>query len=158
MERDKENRYKDAEELIARLSGKTKEEKEPERNEIKQEDNRQKEEKSKIDSATTEKKEPALVKCPECGRRNDQKDTFECRICKRDYLCNDHYVKDIRACEACRDADDELWTTCLENQGYIKKSDIKFHAKEAREAQARYQKEEEEKKQGEIIKTTARSR
>ncbi len=153
LEKDKDKRYANANELIAHLSGKAektvkqKAERKPERQEIKQEENSQEEAKGKIETLATEKKEPALVKCRECGRRRKQEDTFECRICKRDYLCNDHYVKDIRACETCRDADDELWATYLERrdyEGYIKKSDIKLHAKEAREAQANQLKEEKE--------------
>jgi len=43
----------------------------------------------------------ARVKCPLCGMRNDPDETFECRGCKRDYLCLDHFVRDQRCCEEC---------------------------------------------------------
>ena len=43
----------------------------------------------------------ARFKCPLCGRRNLEAETFECKGCGRDYLCNEHFVKARRCCEGC---------------------------------------------------------
>jgi hypothetical protein len=43
----------------------------------------------------------ALVVCAICGRRNELKETFRCRQCGRDHLCNEHFVKQSRTCEEC---------------------------------------------------------
>lgn len=47
--------------------------------------------------------ETRLHKCPLCGRRNLEEDTFECQQCGRDYLCNEHYRARRRCCEECED-------------------------------------------------------
>ncbi|MBM3880504.1 MAG: hypothetical protein FJ387_12445, partial [Verrucomicrobia bacterium] len=41
------------------------------------------------------------VLCPVCGLRNDPDGTFRCRLCGRDYLCRDHFVRGERCCEEC---------------------------------------------------------
>jgi ankyrin repeat protein len=46
-------------------------------------------------------KQQILHSCPICGLRNQEKDTFQCRICGREYLCRDHLDKDLRCCEEC---------------------------------------------------------
>ena len=33
--------------------------------------------------------------------RNNPDDTFQCRVCGKDYLCRDHFVKEQRCCEDC---------------------------------------------------------
>ena len=43
----------------------------------------------------------ARFKCPLCGRRNLEAETFECKGCGRDYLCNEHFVKARRCCQDC---------------------------------------------------------
>ncbi len=43
----------------------------------------------------------AKVKCAVCGQRNDPSETFECKECKRDYLCIEHLVKERRCCDEC---------------------------------------------------------
>jgi formylglycine-generating enzyme required for sulfatase activity len=43
----------------------------------------------------------ARVKCPLCGMRNDPDETFECRLCKRDYLCRRHFVEAHACCMDC---------------------------------------------------------
>jgi len=45
--------------------------------------------------------EVKLYKCPICGRRNEEKDTFECVKCGKDYLCLAHFDKKLRCCEDC---------------------------------------------------------
>jgi formylglycine-generating enzyme required for sulfatase activity len=45
----------------------------------------------------------ARVLCPHCGLRNDPDETFRCRVCGRDYLCRDHFVRAERCCEECAD-------------------------------------------------------
>lgn len=45
-----------------------------------------------------------LNKCPECGRRNSPEQTFECRVCHRDHLCLDHFIKASKCCEMCAPA------------------------------------------------------
>jgi len=42
-----------------------------------------------------------LVKCPLCGKRNRVEDTFECRKCGRDFLCNVHFVDEFFGCRIC---------------------------------------------------------
>jgi len=39
--------------------------------------------------------------CPICGRRNEEKDTFKCVKCGKDYLCLAHFDKKLRCCEDC---------------------------------------------------------
>ena len=41
------------------------------------------------------------VICPACGRRNLETNTFACRQCRKDHLCQDHFVKARRCCEDC---------------------------------------------------------
>ena len=43
----------------------------------------------------------ARVKCPQCGRRNDLDETFECRLCKRDFLCDRHWDAQQECCGEC---------------------------------------------------------
>ena len=43
----------------------------------------------------------AQVKCPLCGRRNAEADTFECQRCGQDYLCNAHFVEAELCCKDC---------------------------------------------------------
>lgn len=42
-------------------------------------------------------------KCPICGRRHraDSDDSFECRICHRDFFCMSHYNEEYNACADC---------------------------------------------------------
>ena len=44
---------------------------------------------------------PALVVCPVCGRKNEQKDTFRCRECGRDNLCLRHQDAESFLCYEC---------------------------------------------------------
>ena len=41
------------------------------------------------------------TKCPVCGQSGDPAETFECKECKRNHLCNAHFVKERRCCEDC---------------------------------------------------------
>ena len=42
-----------------------------------------------------------LVLCPVCGFRNREEQTFRCRICGRDYLCQRHYDEAENCCVDC---------------------------------------------------------
>ncbi|MBR4171228.1 MAG: acyl carrier protein [Kiritimatiellae bacterium] len=44
---------------------------------------------------------PRIVKCPSCGFRNEESETFQCRICGRDYLCKRHYEASSNCCAEC---------------------------------------------------------
>lgn len=44
---------------------------------------------------------PQHVFCPECGMRTALSDTFSCRDCGRDHLCQDHYDQESKGCERC---------------------------------------------------------
>ena len=43
----------------------------------------------------------ALVVCPVCGFRNREEQTFRCRLCGRDYLCQRHYDEAENCCMDC---------------------------------------------------------
>jgi tetratricopeptide (TPR) repeat protein len=43
----------------------------------------------------------ALVICPVCGKKNDPKDTFKCRVCGRDDLCLEHRDRTTFLCDDC---------------------------------------------------------
>ena len=48
---------------------------------------------------------PAYVKCPQCGRRKLEPETFDCRGgCGRQNLCLDHFDKDYEVCGKCASA------------------------------------------------------
>ena len=47
---------------------------------------------------------PVLVVCPVCGRKNRPEDTFTCRECGRDNLCNRHQDEDTFLCADCAKA------------------------------------------------------
>ena len=44
---------------------------------------------------------PFSVTCPLCGRKNDPKDTFRCRVCGRDDLCLRHQDESTFLCADC---------------------------------------------------------
>ena len=45
---------------------------------------------------------PALVKCPKCGRRNEEPDTFDCQgPCGREGLCLRHFDEEQDVCRDC---------------------------------------------------------
>ncbi|NLH72797.1 MAG: caspase family protein, partial [Verrucomicrobia bacterium] len=44
-----------------------------------------------------------IVKCPVCGRRNAEEETFQCRRCGRDYLCERHLDEEENCCRECAD-------------------------------------------------------
>lgn len=45
--------------------------------------------------------EGLVHKCPLCGRRNEEQETFHCRRCNTDYLCLIHQVEGSWMCEEC---------------------------------------------------------
>jgi len=42
-----------------------------------------------------------IVKCPMCGRRNEEKDTLECVKCQKDFLCIKHFDEIYDCCHKC---------------------------------------------------------
>ncbi len=42
-----------------------------------------------------------VVICPVCGRHNQIADTFRCRVCGKDYLCERHYDESANCCADC---------------------------------------------------------
>jgi formylglycine-generating enzyme required for sulfatase activity len=48
------------------------------------------------------------VKCPVCGRRNAEDGTFECRVCRRDWLCLSHFFDERECCRECADKQSRL--------------------------------------------------
>ena len=47
---------------------------------------------------------PTLVVCPVCGKKNDPRETFKCRACKRDNLCLRHQDESTFLCFECATA------------------------------------------------------
>ena len=70
----------------------------------------------------------ATVKCPVCGKRNAEADTFECQRCRKDHLCNRHFVEARECCHVCAG-----------------KLDQEDEAEAARQADAQRQREEAER-------------
>lgn len=47
---------------------------------------------------------PSYVKCPQCGRRKPEPETFDCRgDCGRQNLCLDHFDREYEVCVGCAD-------------------------------------------------------
>ncbi len=42
-----------------------------------------------------------MVRCPLCGRRNEENNTFKCRECKTDHYCQEHLDKEHFVCLLC---------------------------------------------------------
>jgi hypothetical protein len=87
------------------------------------------------------------VKCPICGRRNVEADTFECKHCGRDYLCTEHFVESGRCCEECAQ---ELAREREEAERRAM-AEVEIRAREhaAREAEERRQQIEQQRQEGE---------
>ena len=45
--------------------------------------------------------ESKYVRCPICGRKNEEKETFWCKKCERDNLCLSHQNPETYCCEEC---------------------------------------------------------
>jgi formylglycine-generating enzyme required for sulfatase activity len=79
------------------------------------------------------------VLCPACGLRNDPDETFRCRVCGRDYLCQDHFVKADRCCEECAEKlqreHDEAEQKAKAEQDQKAKAEKERQAREAVERQ-----------------------
>ena len=55
-------------------------------------------------AATSASSAPSLVKCPKCGRRSSEAETFDCQgPCGREHLCPRHFDEELDLCRDCAD-------------------------------------------------------
>ena len=47
---------------------------------------------------------PAFVVCPVCGKHNRIEETFKCKVCDKDHICLEHFLKEHNCCTECKDA------------------------------------------------------
>jgi formylglycine-generating enzyme len=90
-------------------------------------------------TAAPNREEPTgmrVYKCPICGLRNREEETFECRVCGRDYLCRDHFDKELRCCEECAET---------KRKEAEQEAETKRKAEEKRKAEAKRKQEQEQR-------------
>jgi len=80
--------------------------------------------------------EASVHKCPICGLRNREEETFECRVCGRDYLCRDHFNKELLCCKECGEK---------QRKEAEQEAEAKRKAEEKRKAEAKRKKEREQR-------------